>query len=99
MGTSGWQNVKKAAYKVTEPEDISVSSQQEEKYSFFSTYDRVEFRSNAYFLSLYGLLPTTSIFHLWNRNILLPQVQSTSSNPTQINLLYAYQNKYQFKEL
>ena len=93
MGTSGWQNVKKAAYKVTEPEDISVSSQQEEKYSFFSTYDRVEFRSNAYFLSLYGLLPTTSIFHLWNRNILLPQVQSTSSNPTQINLLYAYQNK------
>ena len=49
MVTSGWQNVKKAAYKVTEPEDISVSSQQEEKYSFFSTYDPVEVRTNAYF--------------------------------------------------
>ena len=56
------------------------------------------------FLSLYGVISTTSIFHLWNWNILLPQVQSTSSHPSQINnnfernitsiLLYKRKNKH-----
>ena len=107
MVASGWQHVKKAAYKVTEPEDIAVSSQQEEKYSFFSKYSRVQFLPYANFLSLYGVISTTSIFHLWNWNILLPQVQSTSSHPSQINktlnnfeiniasiLLYKRKNKH-----
>ena len=34
----GWQNVKKAAHKVTQPEDITASTQQEEKHSFYSKY-------------------------------------------------------------
>ena len=62
MGTSGWQNVKKAAYKVTEPEDISVSSQQEEKYSFFSKYSRVQFLPYANFEVYMVFFPLLQFF-------------------------------------
>ena len=59
---SGWQHVKKAAYKVTEPEDISVSSQQEEKYSFFSKYSRVQFLPYAIFLVYMVFFPLLQFF-------------------------------------
>ena len=87
----GWQNVKKVAHKVTQPEDITESTQQEEKYSFYSKYTQyvnflTEFDSHhKYALSLHGFLSTVAIFHFWNWNILLPQLQSTSSHSSQIN--------------
>ena len=40
----GWKNVKKAAHKVTEPEDITESTQQEEKYSFYSKFKLNDYR-------------------------------------------------------
>ena len=87
----GWQNVKKVAHRVTQPEDITESTQQEEKYSFYSKYTQyvnfiTEFDSHhKYAFSLHGFLSTVAIFHFWNWNILLPQLQSTSSHSSQIN--------------